>query len=56
MPKPLTAARLSILKAHSEAGDRIAYYSQLDAWGYAYAGLALGVVNAEHACARKSGV
>ncbi|PIE08497.1 MAG: hypothetical protein CSA74_02040 [Rhodobacterales bacterium] len=35
---------MSILKAHVEAGDRIAYYTALDSFGVAYGGLALGVV------------
>ncbi|KAG1651776.1 hypothetical protein GQR58_026807 [Nymphon striatum] len=32
---------------HVNAGDRIAYYSQLAEWGYKYAELALEVVNAD---------
>jgi hypothetical protein len=44
MPTPLNSANFAILQAYSNAGDRIAYYSQLSEWGYTYAGLALGVV------------
>lgn len=40
----LTSERLDELDAHFRAGDRIAYYKQLDAWGLAYGELALGVV------------
>ena len=40
----LTSEQLSILQAHSDAGDRIAYYSALEAFDVAYGGLALGVV------------
>lgn len=45
MAKPLTATQNAILGQHSNAGDRIAYYTQLAEWGYSYPGLALGVVN-----------
>ena len=46
-PQPLTPERFSLLQYHLDAGDRIAYYEQLSTWGYAYANLALGVVNAD---------
>lgn len=40
----LTAAQLDILKRHSDAGDRIGYYTSLASFGVAYGQLALGVV------------
>jgi hypothetical protein len=40
----LSAEQLSVLQAHAEAGDRIAYYTALGAFGFAYGNLALGVV------------
>ena len=45
MGLPLGDAEFNILQSHVSAGDRIAYYSQLEDWGYDYGGLALGVVN-----------
>lgn len=44
MSVTLTSEQLSILQAHSDAGDRISYYSALEAFGVAYGGLALEVV------------
>ncbi len=44
MPQPLTKERLEILQEHVNAGDRIAYYTQLGQWGYKYGELAVGVV------------
>ena len=44
MPQILTQARIDILEQHVNAGDRIAYYTQLSEWGYRYADLALQVV------------
>jgi Ca2+-binding RTX toxin-like protein len=41
----LNAQQLAILEGHVTAGDRIAYYTQLAAWGDRYAALCLGVVN-----------
>jgi hypothetical protein len=40
----LSAEQLSILQYHANAGDRIAYYTALGAFGFAYGNLALGVV------------
>lgn len=40
----LSAEQLSVLQANADAGDRIAYYSALGAFGFAYGNLALGVV------------
>lgn len=45
MGRPLNNAEFDILQMHADAGDRVAYYTQLEAWGYSYGGLALGVVN-----------
>ncbi|MBW6426133.1 hypothetical protein KX729_32775 [Rhizobium sp. XQZ8] len=45
MPKMLTDSDFARLQEHADAGDRIAYYEQLAAWGYRYPELALGVVN-----------
>lgn len=47
MPQALTSARISILRDHVNAGDRIAYYEQLAEWGYRYGALAVGVVTQE---------
>ena len=44
MPEIIDDGRLLILQGHRDAGDRIAYYSQLTEWGYRYGELALGVV------------
>ena len=44
MPTSLGATQFAILQAHADAGDRIAYYTQLQDWGYNYGGLALSVV------------
>ncbi len=44
MGRALGTAEFAILQAHADAGDRIAYYSQLSDWGYNYGELALGVV------------
>lgn len=52
MPEALTTDRISLLQTHINAGDRIAYYEQLSEWGYAYAELALGVVNADTVAGR----
>jgi len=41
---PLGANEFAILRGHATNGDRIAYYTQLNDWGYNYGGLALGVV------------
>lgn len=43
--RPLGRTELDILEIHVNAGDRVAYYSQLADWGYEYGSLALGVVN-----------
>jgi len=43
MPEILDQPRLDILFVHVEAGDRIAYYTQLAEWGYRYGNLALGL-------------
>jgi len=40
----LSAKQLDILREHADAGDRIAYYTDLAKFGYAYGNLALGVV------------
>lgn len=40
----LSAEQLSIHQYHANAGDRIAYYTALGAFGFAYGNLALGVV------------
>jgi len=40
----LSAEQLLVLQAHVDAGDRIAYYTALGAFGIAYGNLALGVV------------
>lgn len=45
MGKTLSARDFALLRTYAEAGDRIAYYTQLAAWGYAYGTLALGVVD-----------
>ena len=45
MPRPLGDEEFATLQQHSDAGDRIAYYSQLEHWGNRYGGLALSVVN-----------
>jgi len=41
----LSSDQLAILQNHVNAGDRIAYYTQLAEWGDKYASLCLGVVN-----------
>ena len=40
----LSAGQLSILQYQVDAGDRIAYYTTLSAFGFTYGALALGVV------------
>ncbi len=40
----LNSQQMATLKYHSDAGDRIAYYSALAAFGVEYGRLALGVV------------
>jgi hypothetical protein len=40
----LSAAQMSVLRYHADAGDRIAYYTALADFGVAYGQLALGVV------------
>ncbi|HGG65001.1 MAG TPA: calcium-binding protein [Rhodobacteraceae bacterium] len=40
----LSSEQLNILREHVDAGDRIAYYTDLAKFGYAYGNLALGVV------------
>ena len=45
MPTPLGTEEFNILREHVNAGDRIAYYNQLEAWGYRYGDLAGGVVS-----------
>ena len=45
MPTLIRENELTILQALANSGDRIAYYSQLAAWGDEYGRLALGVVN-----------
>ena len=40
----LSTEQLSVLQAHADAGDRIAYYTALGAFGFSYGYLALGVV------------
>ena len=44
MPRTLSQADIDLLEQHVNAGDRIAYYTQLNDWGYRYGGLALQVV------------
>lgn len=44
MPKALGSEDFDILQEHVDAGDRIAYYAQLDEWGYRYGALAGSVV------------
>ncbi|UIJ81771.1 calcium-binding protein [Rhizobium leguminosarum] len=45
MGKPLTDQDLALLGTYADAGDRIAYYTQLVAWGYNYGALAMGVAD-----------
>ncbi|MGL4309316.1 MAG: hypothetical protein ACRCSU_02430 [Paracoccaceae bacterium] len=40
----LTTEQKDILRAHVDAGDRIAYYTALASFGEVYGALALGVV------------
>lgn len=40
----LSPSQIDILRYHAEAGDRIAYYTTLSAFGVAYGTLALQVV------------
>lgn len=40
----LSTSQMDILREHADAGDRVAYYTDLAKFGYAYGNLALGVV------------
>ncbi len=56
MSVTLNAEQMSILKAHVDAGDRIAYYTALESFGVAYGAMALGVVlNDTHSGASANG-
>ena len=48
MSIPLGEREIAVLQKHVDASDRVAYYEQLAEWGYAYAELALSVVNNDY--------